>query len=177
VFPPWCLHHAAKTQTGSPRLAFPTARTDPEVYDHPEACLTSYAAPSGFGYPLGVLFLPDPLDRFSGPSAPGVCPFRVLLPSGEPCPFRGLVALLSLICDRIRRSDRKPRLQSFALSGRAVLAAGAVNADMRRSSLGVSISEAFSLASLLPLRVNSSFVLRNHPRCETAGACCTLEFF
>lgn len=129
-----------------------------------EVCLTSYAPPSGFGHPLGVLLLPDPLDRVSGPSAHGVLPFRVLLPPEEPHLFRGLGALLSLTGNRIRRSDRQPRLQSFAPFGRAVLAARAINADRRRSSPGVCISEAFSLASLLPLRVNSSFALYNHRR-------------
>ena len=162
MFPPWCFHHAARSQTGFPRLSAPTARTDPEVHVHPEVCLTSFVPPSGFGHPLGVLLLPDPLDRVSGPSAHGVLPFRVFLPPKEPCLSRDLLALLSLTCHRLRRTDVThdfrallPLEEPFSLPVR-------LSTGGRRSSLGVLIFEAFSLASLLPLRVNSSYALHNH---------------
>jgi hypothetical protein len=162
VFPPWCFHHAARSQTGFPRLSAPTAHADPEVHVRPEACLTSFVPPSGFDHPLGVLLLPDPLDRISGPSAHGVLPFRVFLPPKEPCLFRSLVALLSLTCHRLRRTDVTHDFRALLPPEEPFSLLAWLDANGSRSSPGVYISEAFSLASLLPLRVNSSYALHNH---------------
>jgi hypothetical protein len=127
-----------------------------------EGCLPSAAPSSGFDHPLGGFFLPDPLDLISDPSALGVFPFRVLLPSFEPYPFQDLTALLSLAHAWSVNSNPELRLQSFALDSGAALTVLAINKDRSRSSLGVHIFEAFSLAPLPPLRVDSSFALHNH---------------
>jgi hypothetical protein len=96
-----CCHHGVST---TPRSLEP-APVDFAPLRHiqirkssfiTEACLASAAPPSGFDHPLGGFFLPDPLDLISDPSALGVLPFRVFLPSVEPYPFRDLAALLSL---------------------------------------------------------------------------------
>lgn len=127
-----------------------------------EACLASAAPPAGFDYPLGGFFLPDPLDPISDPSALGVLPFRVFLPGVEPYLFRDLAALLSLAHAWSVSSNPELRLQSFALDPGAALTISAINRCGSRSSLGVHISEAFSLAPLSPLRVDSSCALHNH---------------
>jgi hypothetical protein len=175
VLPPWCFHHAARSQTGSLRLSPLRHMRIRKSTMISEACRASYVPPSGFGYPPGGFLLPNPLDRFSDPSARGVFPFRVFLPPKEPCLFRDLLLSCRLL-ELDRKTQRSPRLQSFAPPGRAALATRAIKACRYRCALGGLISGVLSPASLLPLRVNSSFALHARFR-QASRARCALEFF
>lgn len=176
VLPPWCFHHAASLKPAPVDFA-PLRHIQIRKSSFvAEACLASAAPPSGFDHPLGGFFLPDPLDLISDPSALGVLPFRVFLPSVEPCPFRDLPALLLLAHAWSVSSNPELHLQSFALDPGAALTISAINRSGSRSSLGVFISEVFSLAPLSPLRADSSFALHNHQRTSRRCTLCPRVF-
>jgi hypothetical protein len=146
VLPPRCFHRAAKRRLASLGFVSHDAYRCGSLRTYPRFTSPRYVPPAGFDYPLGGFLLPRPLDHFSGPSALGVFPFRVLLPCEEPYLSQGLAALLPLVVNAGLSLHRQLQLQSLAPSARAALTVSAFNADGSRYSLGVSIFEAFSLA-------------------------------
>jgi hypothetical protein len=157
------FHHAARMQTGFPRLALPygtyrsgSLRTSPR-FASPRTLrlqgLITLLASFSFRTLWTLFQIQAPL---------GFSPSESCSLPRSRAPLRAFLLSCRLFGSASEDPLPEPRLQSFAPRGRAALAAGAINAGRSRSSPGVGISEACSLASLLPLRVNSSFAL--HPQ-------------
>jgi hypothetical protein len=161
VFPPWCFHQAARSQVGSPGL-YPLRHLRIRKSTSPKP-----TKPRTFRLQGLVTLLAASSARTLWTI------FQIQAPMGfSPSEFfslpRSRISLeIFLLSCRLLVLDPKIqfqlRLQSFAPPGRAAFTASVVNVCRNRYSLGVSISGVLSPTSLLPLRVNSSFVLYRVP--------------